>query len=84
MTRFPAEVEVLVIGAGFGGICAAIQLSEHGRQDFAVLEQSNGLGGVWFDNTYPGAACDILATNAWFAFRDRRIHGFLYRQARRT
>jgi len=47
-----------IIGAGFGGICMGIKLRRAGIP-FTILEKADGVGGVWRDNTYPGAACDI-------------------------
>ncbi len=55
----PASVKHLVVGAGFGGLCAAIKLQEDGERDFLVLEKGADVGGTWRDNTYPGAACDV-------------------------
>ncbi|GAA6190358.1 SDR family NAD(P)-dependent oxidoreductase [Phaeobacter sp. NW0010-22] len=52
-------LDVAVIGAGFSGICAAIKLQESGIVNFRVFEKSDGLGGTWWHNRYPGAACDI-------------------------
>lgn len=49
----------LIIGAGFAGICAAIKLKEQGETNFLVLERNEWLGGTWYDNHYPGAACDV-------------------------
>jgi cation diffusion facilitator CzcD-associated flavoprotein CzcO len=54
-----ATPAVLVIGAGFGGIAAGVKLKEAGIHNFTVVEQSGGLGGTWWDNTYPGLECDI-------------------------
>ncbi|TDZ99050.1 flavin-containing monooxygenase [Mycobacteroides salmoniphilum] len=51
--------EVLIIGAGFAGLGTAIRLLEQGIEDFTILERSDGVGGTWRDNIYPGAACDI-------------------------
>ncbi|MEP9382774.1 NAD(P)/FAD-dependent oxidoreductase [Nocardioides sp. KR10-350] len=53
------EVDHLIIGAGFGGLCAAIKLDEDGERDFVVIEKGSDVGGTWRDNTYPGAACDV-------------------------
>ncbi|WP_280504037.1 flavin-containing monooxygenase [Nocardia farcinica] len=50
---------VLVIGAGFGGIGAAIELRRNGFDQITILERAADLGGVWRENTYPGAACDV-------------------------
>ena len=50
---------MLVIGTGFSGICCGIKLLEKGITNFRILEKSGGIGGTWWDNTYPGAACDV-------------------------
>src|SRR6478609_10483068 len=50
---------VVVIGAGFGGLGVARALRETGIQDITILERADEVGGVWRDNTYPGAACDV-------------------------
>ena len=50
---------VVVIGAGFGGLGAARALREQGIDDVTILERADAVGGVWRDNTYPGAACDV-------------------------
>ena len=54
-----AELAAVVVGAGFSGLCAGIELRRAGIEDFVILEQAAGLGGTWRDNSYPGAACDI-------------------------
>jgi cation diffusion facilitator CzcD-associated flavoprotein CzcO len=53
------DVRVAIIGAGFGGLGAAIRLKQAGIDDFAVLERAEDLGGTWRDNSYPGCACDV-------------------------
>jgi cation diffusion facilitator CzcD-associated flavoprotein CzcO len=50
---------VIVIGAGFGGLGAARALRRAGIDDVTVLERADTAGGVWRDNTYPNAACDV-------------------------
>ncbi|MGA8256405.1 MAG: NAD(P)/FAD-dependent oxidoreductase [Nocardioides sp.] len=50
---------VVVIGAGFGGLGAVRALKQVGVTDITVLERSDSIGGVWRDNTYPNAACDV-------------------------
>lgn len=52
------DVEVLVVGAGFAGLGAAITLSRAGH-DVVVIERGPDVGGTWRDNIYPGAACDV-------------------------
>lgn len=50
---------VVIIGAGFGGLGTARELLRRGITDLAVLERADDVGGVWRENTYPGAACDV-------------------------
>ncbi|MGW0808091.1 flavin-containing monooxygenase [Nonomuraea sp. NPDC002799] len=50
---------VAIIGAGFGGLCMAIQLERAGIHSYTVFEKAGDVGGTWRDNTYPGAGCDI-------------------------
>ena len=59
MTNDDNSYNVLIICAGFSGICSAIKLQEAGENDFLILEKSQGIGGTWWDNTYPGVACDV-------------------------
>lgn len=68
MTAPATSVDVLVIGAGFGGIGMALQLLRHGRPDFLLVEQDAGVGGTWWANRYPGAACDIPSVLYSFSF----------------
>ncbi|GLR26235.1 flavin-containing monooxygenase [Limnobacter litoralis] len=51
--------EVIVIGGGFAGLGLAIELKKQYRHNFLVLEKGGDVGGVWRENTYPGAACDV-------------------------
>ncbi|MFA6574928.1 MAG: NAD(P)/FAD-dependent oxidoreductase [Nocardioides sp.] len=53
------STRVVIIGAGFGGLGAARALKQQGITDITVLERADNVGGVWRDNTYPGAACDV-------------------------
>src|ERR1700761_8376792 len=59
---------VLIIGAGFGGLGMAIALRRAGEHDVALLEKGADVGGVWRENTYPGAACDIPSHLYSFSF----------------
>ena len=49
----------MIIGAGFGGLGAARALRQQGIEEITILERADDVGGVWRDNTYPGAACDV-------------------------
>lgn len=52
-----AEFNVLVIGAGAGGLLAAMRLRQAGIQ-YQIVEKNSDIGGTWHENTYPGAAVD--------------------------
>ena len=53
------SVDVLVVGGGFGGLLAAARLREAGAGRIRVVEAGGDVGGTWYWNRYPGAACDI-------------------------
>ena len=53
------EVEVLIVGGGFGGMLAAVRLREAGIDNFRIIEKGGNFGGTWYWNRYPGASCDI-------------------------
>jgi cation diffusion facilitator CzcD-associated flavoprotein CzcO len=59
---------VAVVGAGFGGVGAAVMLRRAGYDDVTVLERGERVGGVWHHNTYPGAACDVPSHLYEFSF----------------
>lgn len=59
MSSSGPNVEVAIIGSGFGGICAAINLKKQGISNFAILERRSFMGGTWCQNRYPGAAVDV-------------------------
>jgi cation diffusion facilitator CzcD-associated flavoprotein CzcO len=84
---------VIVVGAGIGGIAAAIELRKHGIADITILERAPDLGGTWFYNGYPGAACDVPSHLYSFSYAKRRdwsqlcspqaeIHTYLHDVAR--
>ena len=62
------EFEVVIVGAGFGGIGAAIQLNKLGYQNLLIVDRERDLGGTWHVNRYPGLACDIPSStySYWF------------------
>jgi cyclohexanone monooxygenase len=53
------EVEVLVIGAGFGGLLAGARLRQAGVENIRIIDPASDFGGTWYWNRYPGIACDI-------------------------
>jgi cyclohexanone monooxygenase len=53
------EVEVLVIGGGFGGLLAGARLRQAGVEDLRIVDSASDFGGTWYWNRYPGIACDI-------------------------
>ena len=60
--------DAIIVGAGFGGIGAAIQLKRLGFDNFIILDREDDLGGTWHVNHYPGVAVDIPSTtySYWF------------------
>jgi cation diffusion facilitator CzcD-associated flavoprotein CzcO len=59
----------VVIGAGFGGIAAGVKLKRAGINTFTIYESSSGIGGTWWDNTYPGAEVDVGSHLYCFSFK---------------
>ncbi len=53
------DVEVIVVGGGFGGLLAGTRLKQAGIDDVRIIEKGGDFGGTWYWNRYPGAACDI-------------------------
>jgi cyclohexanone monooxygenase len=60
-TRAPLtdEVEVAIIGGGFGGLLAGAWLRKAGFEDIRVIDKAGDFGGTWYWNRYPGAQCDV-------------------------
>ncbi|HBD11766.1 MAG TPA: monooxygenase [Porticoccaceae bacterium] len=53
------EVEVIIVGGGFGGLLAGARLREAGINDIRIIEKGGDFGGTWYWNRYPGAQCDV-------------------------
>ena len=70
--------DVIVIGAGFGGIGAAIQLKRLGFENFAVLDREDDLGGTWYVNHYPGLTVDVPTTTYSYFFEPNPNWSRLY------
>jgi cation diffusion facilitator CzcD-associated flavoprotein CzcO len=62
------NVDVLIVGAGFSGLCMGIKLLDAGMNSFLIIEKSEDIGGTWWDNRYPGCACDIPSHLYSFSF----------------
>ena len=61
--------EVIVIGAGFGGIYAVYRFRNQGL-DVLCLEAAPDVGGVWYHNAYPGARCDLQSIDYSYSFSE--------------
>ena len=70
-----------IIGAGAGGICTAVALRRLGIDEFTIFEQSDGVGGTWHDNVYPGAEVDIPVPFYSFSFHSFDFSRNYVRQA---
>ncbi len=68
MTNPQKTPRIGIIGSGFGGLAAAIELKKRGHDDIVILEKGDDIGGTWRDNTYPGAACDVPSPFYSFSF----------------
>src|SRR6476646_809448 len=66
----PTSTTVAIIGAGFGGLGLAHALEQRGI-DYVIFEKGDDVGGVWRDNTYPGAACDVPSHLYSFSFEPK-------------
>lgn len=62
------DADVIVVGAGFGGLGMAIELIRKNYGSFLILERASDVGGTWRDNVYPGCACDIPSMLYSFSF----------------
>lgn len=62
-----------IIGSGFGGTAVAAEFLRHGYRDVRLWERSEAMGGVWRDNVYPGAACDVPSPFYSFSFAPSKL-----------
>ena len=69
---------VAIIGAGFGGLGMAHYLKKAGIESFTMFEKAGDVGGVWRENTYPGAACDVPSHLYSFSFEPHYPWAFRY------
>jgi cation diffusion facilitator CzcD-associated flavoprotein CzcO len=66
--RYPESYDALIVGAGFGGMGAAIQLGRLGIHDYLIVDREDDLGGTWHVNRYPGLAVDIASVTYSYSF----------------
>lgn len=60
----PLKIRMICVGAGFSGLMLAHGIKTNPANSFIdlkILEKNSGIGGTWFENKYPGAACDVRA-----------------------
>lgn len=65
------RLTAIIVGAGMSGLLAGIRLKKEGIHSFAILEKSTDVGGVWHQNTYPGASCDTPSPVYAYSFRSK-------------
>lgn len=69
---------IAIIGSGFGGLGLGYYLKQAGIDSFTIFEKATDLGGVWRENTYPGAACDIPSHLYSFSFEPHYPWSYRY------
>jgi len=67
-TQNRTTLDALVIGAGFSGICMGKRLLDAGIDNFRIYDKAQKVGGTWYWNSYPGAACDVMSHFYCFSF----------------
>ncbi|MFW2830361.1 flavin-containing monooxygenase [Sphingomonas sp. ID0503] len=65
--QVPDDFLAIIIGAGISGLCAALEFRKAGIP-YIILERNDRPGGVWLENRYPGAACDVPSHLYSFSF----------------
>ncbi|WON73638.1 NAD(P)/FAD-dependent oxidoreductase [Nitrosospira sp. Is2] len=87
-----SSCHVVILGAGVSGLCMGSALRRAGITSFVIVEKSAGIGGTWWDSTYPGAECDVCSHLYSYSFDlnpdwsqayapQREIHRYLARFA---
>ncbi len=72
------DYEVVIIGAGFGGIGAGVELQRKGISDFIIIEKWGAVGGTWHANKYPGVAVDIPTFIYSFSYEQKTSWSSLF------
>lgn len=73
-----ADARVVIIGSGFAGLGTAIMLQKAGFEKIRILERADQIGGVWRDNDYPGAACDVQSYLYSYSFAPNTAWGHMF------
>lgn len=76
------DYEAVIVGIGFGGMGAAIQLGRQGIDSILMLDRADDLGGTWHLNTYPGLAVDIASLSYSYSFEPNPYWSRLYAPGR--
>lgn len=72
------QFDAVIVGAGFGGMGAAIQLNRLGYRNIAILDREDDLGGTWHVNRYPGLTVDVPSTTYSYWFEPNPYWSRLY------
>lgn len=72
------QIDVIIVGAGFGGLGAAIQLNRLGYENIVILDREDDLGGTWHVNRYPGLTVDVPSTTYSYWFEPNPYWSRLY------
>lgn len=81
-TVIAPEFDVVVIGAGFGGINAGVQLRKAGIENFVILDKWDKVGGTWNANHYPGVAVDVPSFLYSFSYSQKGTWSRLFAPGR--
>ena len=65
-------LHVIIAGAGPSGLALAIELQKIPTITFQIYEKNSDVGGTWFENRYPGAACDVAAHAYQYSFESKK------------
>ena len=72
------QFDAVIVGAGFGGMGAAIQLNQLGYRNLVILDREDDLGGTWHVNRYPGLTVDVPSTTYSYWFEPNPYWSRLY------
>ncbi|KAI1475337.1 FAD/NAD(P)-binding domain-containing protein [Daldinia eschscholtzii] len=77
--RNERHVKVICVGAGASGLCLAYKLRRSFRSyDFTIYEKNPRVGGTWYENRYPGCACDVPSHNYVYSFEPKADFSSVY------